>query len=1008
MFKTEQIILPMLIFLPFAGSIIIGFFRSTARNNEAFFAGAVALFGLLLTVMLYPSISGGKIVELSLPWLPQWGLNFTLRADGLAWLFLLLITGIGFLIMIYARYYMNPADPVPRFFAFLLAFMGAMTGIVLSGNLILLAIFWELTSIFSFLLIGYWHHNAGARDAAKMSLVVTGMGGFALLAGVILIGAAAGSFNLSAVLASGDAIRRSPLYAPALICILLAAFTKSAQFPFHFWLPNAMSAPTPASAYLHSATMVKAGVFLLVRLYPVMAGTNLWFWLVCCAGVMTMLIGAYCAMFKQDLKGLLAYSTISHLGIITTLLSFSAPLACVAAIFHIVNHATFKASLFMAAGIIDHEAGTRDLRKLSGLYRFMPWTGTLAIIAAAAMAGAPLLNGFLSKEMFFAEATETFRDNWLDKAMPYIVTAAGLLSVTYSVRFIYSSFFGPKPQDLPKTPHEPPHFMRLPIELLVTLCLLVGIAPNFSIAPLLHNAAESVLGNHLPQYSLALWHGFNAPLIMSLIALAGGILLYIILRRFMRGYGGKPPLIGLISGKRIFEFLLRNIGRRGARAAREFFSARDLRWQIRWALLCAFTAVFAIMLQSGLWLWSGGLPSLPAGAYFIMLWACGAVCAIFAASRAKFHRLSSLIMLGGAGLICCACFVLLSAPDLALTQLSVEIITAVLLLLGLRWLPMPPENAAPETAGRFRARLRHGMDFALALTGGGGMAWLSYCVMTRPQDAGIADYFLANAYSHGGGTNAVNVILVDFRGFDTMGEITVLGMVALSVYALLRRFRPAPESVAAPRQQQMQAKFAAKRYAENSDEKSESGKEAESILRDYMAIPAPVMHWLFPFIIAFSLYLFFRGHDSPGGGFVAGIVLSIGFILQYMASGARWVESHLVIMPLRWMGIGLLAAACAGLGAWVFGYPFLTTFFTYAQIPLIGKTPIASALLFDMGVFCLVVGATILMLIALAHQSLRHYRIIHRHLPPEPEHTQKTSEETAAPAEMHNQKRGAK
>lgn len=962
----------LLIILPFSGSVIIGFFRSTARNNEAWFAGIIVLACLLLTILLYPAASNGNAACVSFPWLPQWGLNFTLRADGFAWLFLLLITGIGLLIVIYARYYMDPSDPVPRFFAFLLAFMGAMTGIVVSGNLLLLAAFWELTGIFSFLLIGYWYHNSGARDAARMSLIVTGFGGFALLIGVALIGAAAGSFELDKVLHSGNLIRQSPLYVPALICILLAAFSKSAQFPFHFWLPSAMSAPTPASAYLHSATMVKAGVFLLARLWPVMAHTDIWFWLVCGAGAATLLIGSYFAMFQQDLKGLLAYSTISHLGLMTILLGIGAPLACVAAIFHMVNHATFKASLFMAAGIIDHEAGTRDLRKLSGLYRFMPYTGTLAIIAAAAMAGVPLLNGFLSKEMFFTQAAETINGNWLDNSMPFIATIAGLFTVTYSVRFIHGTFFGQEPQNLPKTPHEPPHFMRFPIELLVFLCVIVGILPNFSIGPLLSGAVHAVIGAKTPHYSLALWHGFNTALVMSLTALGGGLIFYCISRAYLQTHEGGPLFLPDLAGKRIFEKLLVTVSWKWARAAREFLGTRCLRVQIRWVLVSLFAAVLLIL--RGAALPPGSKSLLPVNIYFVLLWAVGGACAIFAAGTAKFHRLSSLVLLGGAGLVTCASFVWLSAPDLALTQLSVEIITTVLLLLGLRWLPKRWTDPNPEPAG-FSARLRRSGDFALALIGGAGIAWLSYAVMTRPNGQTLARYFLTNAYSQAGGHNVVNVILVDFRGFDTMGEITVLAVVALSVYALLRRFRPAVESLDAPRQQQFQTEF---------DKKRQNGKEGDSLL-DYLAIPALMIHRLFPFIIAFALYLFFRGHDWPGGGFVAGMILSIGFILQYLAAGTRSAEANLVVLPLRWLGIGLLLAAGTGLGSWVFGYPFLTSFFRYIDIPLIGKIPLASALLFDAGVFCLVVGAAVLILIALAHQSLRHYRIRHKNLPQQSE-----------------------
>ncbi|KEY99839.1 oxidoreductase, partial [Sphingomonas sp. BHC-A] len=377
----------MILLLPFLGSLAAALLPSHARGRAGILAGAVALGGTLLLSLLYRAIADGAVLRSEIKWLPSLGLNLVLRLDGLSWIFALLVLAIGLLVVVYARYYMSPDDPVPRFFSFLLAFMGSMLALVLSGNLVQLAFFWELTSLSSFLLIGYWHHNEAARSAARMALIVTAAGGLCLLIGLLLIGKIVGSYDLDAVLSSADVIRSSDLYQPALILILIGAFTKSAQFPFHFWLPHAMAAPTPVSAYLHSATMVKAGVFILIRLWPVLAGSDSWYYIVTSAGLLTLLVGAWAAIFQQDLKGLLAYSTISHLGIITLLLGIGSPLAAVAAIFHTVNHATFKASLFMAAGIIDHEAGTRDLRRLSGLYRFMPITATLAMVAAAAMAG---------------------------------------------------------------------------------------------------------------------------------------------------------------------------------------------------------------------------------------------------------------------------------------------------------------------------------------------------------------------------------------------------------------------------------------------------------------------------------------------------------------------------------------------------------------------------------------------------------------------------------------------
>ncbi|MDP1565974.1 MAG: proton-conducting transporter membrane subunit, partial [Polaromonas sp.] len=380
----------LLLVLPFLASVIAAALPADARNRESTLAGLVALGCALQTAWLFPQLAGGNVIRQEIAWVPELGLNLVLRMDGFAWLFCMLVLGIGALVVLYARYYMSASDPAPRFFSFFLAFMGSMMGVVLSGNLVQLVMFWELTSLFSFLLIGYWHHRRDARRGARMALTVTGAGGLCLLAGVLLLGRITGTYDLDLVLASGEEIRAHPLYTTVLVLVLLGAFTKSAQFPFHFWLPRAMAAPTPVSAYLHSATMVKLGVFLLARLWPVLSGTSEWFWLVGGAGAITLLLGGFIAMFQRDLKALLAYSTISHLGLITLLLGLNSPLAAVAAVFHIMNHATFKASLFMAAGIIDHETGTRDMRRLNGLWRYMPHTATLAMVAAASMAGVPL------------------------------------------------------------------------------------------------------------------------------------------------------------------------------------------------------------------------------------------------------------------------------------------------------------------------------------------------------------------------------------------------------------------------------------------------------------------------------------------------------------------------------------------------------------------------------------------------------------------------------------------
>jgi multicomponent K+:H+ antiporter subunit A len=957
----DVLLLLALIGLPFGGAVATGLLPIAARNAAAGLAGAVALACLGLVWAAYPTVSDGGVLRAEFAWMPGLGLNFVLRMDGFAWLFAGLVTGIGALVVLYARYYMSSEDPVPRFFAFLLAFMGAMTGLVVSGNLVQLAFFWELTSLFSFLLIGYWHHLAAARDGARMALTITATGGLALFAGVLLLGHIVGSYDLDVVLAAGDRIREHPLYLPTLILILLGALTKSAQFPFHFWLPHAMAAPTPVSAYLHSATLVKAGVFLMVRLWPVMAGTDAWFLIVGTAGLITLLIGAYIAIFQNDLKGLLAYSTISHLGLITLLLGLDSELALVAAVFHIMNHAAFKASLFMAAGIIDHETGTRDIRRLSGLNRSMPFTARLALVAAAAMAGVPLLNGFLSKEMFFAETVFIGGQPWLEYGLPVAATLAGLFAVVYSLRFGHDVFFGPSPRDLPRQPHEPVFWMRVPIELLVLACIVVGTVPAWSVGPMLAAAARPVVGT-LPAYSLAVWHGWTTPLAMSLVALVGGIAVYAFFGpRFKQRGLRRSPGIHRLDGKRLFE---------GGTALFTAGSRRLLRWtgtrRLQPQLLCMLVIAGAAALGSALIVplgW-GDRARVPASPEFVLLWILAGTCAIGAAAQAKFHRLVALTLLGIVGLVQCLTYAWFSAPDLALTQIAVEVVTVVLFLLGLRWLPRRIEQDDPRTRGR--ARWRRGRDLVLAVLIGSGLAALSFAMLTRHAPQSISPFFMARALPEGGGANIVNVMLVDFRAFDTLGEITVLGIVGLAVYALLRRFRPPRETVERPPQQRALPLELPTDLAPLPD----TG-DAE---QGYLVVPAVLVRLLLPVSGVVAFFLYWRGHNEPGGGFVAGLVMAIAFIAQYMVGGTRWVEERMRLRPPRWISAGLLLALVTGLGAIAFGHPLLTSHTAHVTLPLFGAVHLPSASVFDLGVFAVVLGSTLLMLTALAHQSLRARR----------------------------------
>ena len=912
--------LALIIALPFLGIFLPLLAERLGRSACAAAAALAPLTALVLLLSQQSAVFAGDLLKFKLEWLPTLGLNLSLRLDGLGFLFALLILGIGLLVILYARYYLAKKEPMGRFFAFLLLFMGAMLGVVLSENLLLMLMFWELTSLSSFLLIGFWGARTDARKGARMALAVTGGGGLALFAGILLIGHIAGSFELSQVLAAGYAIRAHELYPLALILVLLGVFTKSAQFPFHFWLPHAMAAPTPVSAYLHSATMVKAGVFLLARLYPALAGSEWWFYLVSITGLVTLLVGACMALFQHDLKGLLAYSTISHLGLITLLFGLDTRLATVAAVFHIINHATFKASLFMAAGIIDHETGSRDMRRINGMWKYMPHTAMLAMVAASAMAGVPLLNGFLSKEMFFSETLNQHLLGSFNWVIPAAATLAGVFSVAYSLRFIHDVFFNGEPVDLPHyPPHEPPRYMKVPVEILVFLCLLVGIVPAYTVAPLLAAAAAATLGGEVPSYSLAIWHGFNLPLLMSFIALFGGILVYVFRQPLFRWYAGLPS----VDAKLLFEQAVQVLVKLCA-----VFT--------QWLENASLQRYLALLLAAALLVVTQGLSSLPqisgplAMTEIDGITALGlGIMALSALVTVVFHRqrLVSLLMLSVVGLMVALAFARYSAPDLALTQLSVEVVTIILLMLALFFLPAHTRIESSSLRG-----LR---DFTLAVGSGVMVAMLVFAVLTRPYDS-ISTFFLENSVPGGGGTNVVNVILVDFRGFDTMGEITVLAIAAVGIFALLDGLRLYQPKVDA---------------------------QGRSWARDrHPLILATLSRVLLPMALLVSVFIFLRGHNLPGGGFIAGLVTAVALILQYVASGVQWTQSRLPLNYQGMAGLGVLVAGLTGLGSWLFDRPFLTSAFGHFHIPLIGEIELATAMLFDLGVYLTVVGATLLIL----------------------------------------------
>ena len=922
--------LPIIILLPLVlGTTLVSWLKQFSRGVTALGAIGVSLSILILLLTQAKAVFNGETIIQTWSWLPQLGIDLSFRLDALGLLFSLLITGIGTLIFIYAYYYLSPQNSLSKLYVLLMLFMAAMLGISLSNNLILLLTFWELTSISSFLLVGYWSNYQAAQRGSRMALTITGMGGLAMLGGFVLLAQITGTYQIDQILMMTEQIQSHDLFVPTLLLILLGAFTKSAQFPFHFWLPNAMAAPTPVSAYLHSATMVKAGIFLLARLLPIFAGAALYHNLVTFIGLFTLCMAAFFAIFKEDLKGLLAYSTISHLGLIMCLLGIGSPLAVAAAIFHIINHATFKAALFMIAGIIDHESGTRDLRKLSGLWQLLPFTATLTMITAASMAGVPLTNGFLSKEMFFTELVANLSGPvlWVSAI---VATLAGIFAVAYSIRLVHGVFFdGPIGKNVPnKEAHEPPFGMRAPATLLAVLCILVGLMPALLVEHIVNSTTRA--STQLLQFEgthLAIWHGFNLPLLMSAIALLGGIIFY-----FSLAKGGKireidlDPHLGQFQGKLLFELFLKHLLQVSRKIKRKTENG-SLQSYLVWIIVFTVFIVALPLFNQGLTTGTRELTHAPIIA--IVLWLL-----LFSACWMMlwFHheRIKAVLISGAVGLVVTMIFVGLSAPDLAQTQITVDVVTTVLLLMSLSLLPQltPYESS----------RSRRWRDALIAIGGGIGIGWIAWLVITRDHNS-ISWFFNQQSIPLGGGTNVVNVILVDFRVFDTFGEIAVLGIAAIGTLCLM------------------------------------DGMRAHGTIMTqgltYRFNPSPLMlritaSWILPIALVISLYIFLRGHNLPGGGFIAGLITAMALIIQYIALGQDQTEQMLKAKSGRlyeiWIGVGLSIAGLTGLAAWFWGRPFLTSAHIYVNPPIIGEMHLASAALFDVGVYVTVVGAVMLMI----------------------------------------------
>ncbi len=844
---------------------------------------------------LVPGAMDGEVAEWSRAWVPALGWEVALRADGLGLLFALLITGIGALIAWYAMGYFGPDARLARLFTPLLLFQAGMLIAVLADDAVLLFVGWELTSVASFLLIGYSHDRAEAREAARQALFITGAGGLALLGGLVLLTGITGETRLSAITGEAVAAADGSLVTAAAVLVLLGALTKSAQWPFHGWLPGAMAAPTPISAYLHSATMVKLGVYLVARMHPALGDVAVWEAVLPVAGGVTMLLGAVLAVRESDLKRVLAYSTVSALGTMIFLAGLGTEAAMKALVVTILAHACYKAALFMVAGAIDHETGTRDRLALGGLFKSMPRLGIAAGVAAFSMAGLPPAIGFLAKETALA-AGFAQPASWLPVAG---VVVAGALTLVAAFAAGVAPFLG-QPTETPKHPHEGPFALWGPPALLAVAGLVAGPLATGWLGDAIVPAVSAAFGAPA-KVSIHLWAGLDRVLLASLVAIGGGALLALRHRE-----AGRLPWLPVRSAAvtgGILDGLASGAARLTAVVQHDSLAGHIATTMM---LVSVPLAILGIVALSEVTLTPEFDLMAAAGALVIAL---GALAAATSTSR-----LRAVAALGAAGFGMTWTFMRFGAPDLAMTQVLVETLTVVLFIFAFRFLPLRP----PSTSSR-----RQRATVLIAAAGGVGMTTISLAAGVTPAPPVLHEFFDAAAYPEAKGRNVVNTILVDFRALDTMGEITVLAVAALGILALLR-------------------------LAGRPSESRWDATSSAGVLRTAVRATLPVL-------LLFSLFLFWRGHDYPGGGFVAGLVAAAGIALYAIAYDAATARRLLRVSPPTLIGAGLLIALLSALIPMLTGDPVFTGTWWYATIGTT-EAKLGTPVIFDLGVLLVVLG----------------------------------------------------
>ncbi|GAE27095.1 Na(+) H(+) antiporter subunit A [Halalkalibacter wakoensis JCM 9140] len=787
---------------PFLLAILIPFLYKYVRPiHTGWFVLVLPLVLFVYFIQLLPVTSAGGVIEQTVPWVPSLGINFTVYIDGLSLLFLLLITGIGALVVLYSIYYLSKkTEKLNNFYVYLLMFMGAMQGVVLSDNLVVLYVFWEITSVSSALLISYWYHREKSTYGAQKSMLITVFGGLAMLGGFSLLYIMTGTFSIREIIGSLDLVTTSSLFLPAMFLILLGAFTKSAQFPFHIWLPDAMEAPTPVSAYLHSATMVKAGIYLVARFTPVFGGAAEWFWTLSIFGIVTLLWGSISAVRQKDLKSILAFSTISQLGLIMCLLGLgSASLyfgygdetalyttAILAAVFHLINHATFKGSLFMTVGIIDHETGTRDIRKLGGLMTIMPVTFTVSLIGLASMAGLPPFNGFLSKEMFFTGVLNSselsiFNMQTWGFLFPILAWIASVFTFVYCLVMFFQTFTGKfKPENYDvKHVHEAPIGMLISPIVLGSLVVIFGFFPNLLAYTLIEPAMASILPNLLEAderfyVNIYHWHGFNTELFMTIGVIAVGTMIFLLMKKWAKlaiyqkerdplNWFYDHSLTGLVRGAQ-FTTRIQMTG-----VLRDYF-----------AYMCVFMILlfgYSMIRYNAFAIDTTNVTGIDPFMWILTILFIGATVVIPFIN----HRITAIILVGVIGFLLALFFVVFRAPDLALTQLLVETVTVVLFMLAFYHLPELRKESFKPRFNLVNLIISIGVGVLVTAIG------LSAAALGNSANFEfISEYFIQNSKELAGGYNMVNVILVDFRGLDTLLEVLVLGIAALGVVTMIK------------------------------------------------------------------------------------------------------------------------------------------------------------------------------------------------------------------------------